>query len=52
MFIEPTITQVPSGFSWYIWLDTKLGFEKILLFLDFITQVTQPLYNLQMDDIA
>ena len=27
MFIEPTITQitrVPSGFSGYIWLDTKI----------------------------
>ena len=24
MFIEPTITQVPSGFSGYIWLGMKL----------------------------
>ena len=24
MFIEPTITWVPSGFSGYIWLDTKM----------------------------
>ena len=24
MFIEPTITWVPSGFSEYIWLDTKI----------------------------
>ena len=24
MFIEPSITWVPSGFSGYIWLDTKL----------------------------
>ena len=24
MFIEPTITWVPSGFSGYIWLDTKI----------------------------
>ena len=24
MFIEPTITRVPSGFSGYIWLDTKI----------------------------
>ena len=23
MFNEPTITLVPSGFSGYIWLDTK-----------------------------
>ena len=28
MFIEPTITRVPSGFSGYIWLDTKIVFEK------------------------
>ena len=26
MFIEPTITWVPSGFSGYIWLDTKIVF--------------------------
>ena len=24
MFIEPTITWVPLGFSGYIWLDTKI----------------------------
>ena len=28
MFIEPTITWVPSGFSGYIWLDTKNVFKK------------------------
>ena len=28
MFIEPTITWVPSGFSGYIWLDTKIVFKK------------------------
>ena len=28
MFIEPTITWVPSGFSGYIWLDTKIVFRK------------------------
>ena len=28
MFIELTITQVPSGFSEYIWLDTKTVFKK------------------------
>ena len=27
-FIEPTITWVPSGFSGYIWLDTKIVFKK------------------------
>ena len=29
MFIEPTITWVPSGFSGYIWLNTKIVFKKI-----------------------
>ena len=28
MFIEPTITRVPSGFSGYIWLNTKIVFKK------------------------
>ena len=28
MFIEPTITWVPSRFSGYIWLDTKIVFKK------------------------
>ena len=28
MFIEPTITWVPSGFSGYIWLDTEIVFKK------------------------
>ena len=28
MFIEPTITRVPSGFSGYIWLDTKIVLTK------------------------
>ena len=28
MFIEPTITWVPSGFSGYIWLDTKNVLKK------------------------
>ena len=28
MFNEPTITWVPSGLSGYIWLDTKIVFEK------------------------
>ena len=30
MFIEPTITQVPSGFSGYIWLDTKIVLKNIV----------------------
>ena len=29
MFIEPTITWVPSGFSGYIWLDTKIVLKKV-----------------------
>ena len=28
MFIEPTITWVPSGFSGYIWLNTKNVLKK------------------------
>ena len=28
MFIEPTITWVPSVFSGYIWLDTKIVLKK------------------------
>ena len=30
MFIEPTITWVPSGFSGYIWLDTKIVLKEML----------------------
>ena len=38
MFIEPTITWVPSGFSGYIWLDTKIvlkagRYEALQIFL-------------------
>ena len=29
MFIEPTITRVPLGFSEYIWLDTKIMLKKV-----------------------
>ena len=28
MLFEPTITWVPSGFSGYIWLDTKIVLKK------------------------
>ena len=31
MFIEPTITWVPSGFSGYIWLDTKTVLKKLTM---------------------
>ena len=29
MFIEPTITWVPSGFTGYIWLDTKIVLKNL-----------------------
>ena len=29
MFVEPTITWVPSSFSGYIWLDTKIVFKRM-----------------------
>ena len=32
MFVEPTITWVPSGFSEYIWLDTN-SVEKMLIIM-------------------
>ena len=35
MFIEPTITWVPSRFSGYIWLDTKIVLTKFF-FLNII----------------
>ena len=38
MFIEPTITWVPSGFSGYIWLDTKIVFEKKNCFVFYATR--------------
>ena len=34
MFIEPTITWVPSGFTGYIWLDTKIVLKKSYLLRD------------------
>ena len=30
-FIEPTITWVPSGFSGYMWLDTKIVIKIIII---------------------
>ena len=33
MFIEPTITRVSSGFSGYIWLDTKIVLKKMAVSL-------------------
>ena len=30
MFIEPTITWVLSGFSGYIWLDTKIVLKNLV----------------------
>ena len=29
IFIEPTITWVPSGFSGYLWLDTKIVLKNL-----------------------
>ena len=37
MFIEPTITWVLSGFSWYIWLDTKIVFKFFFQSIDIVT---------------
>ena len=34
MFIESKITWVPSWFSGYIWLDTKIGLKKNCSFLE------------------
>ena len=44
LFIEPTITKVPSGFSGYIWLDTKIVLNKKLLKFFF-----QPFLNIRID---
>ena len=38
MFIEPKITRVPSGFSGYIWLDTKIVFPQSFGIQIFICQ--------------
>ena len=39
MFIEPTITRVPSGFSGYIWLDTKIVLKKNEKMRNFMTEM-------------
>ena len=36
MFIEPTITWVPSGFCGYIWLDTKIVLKKKRMYIYYI----------------
>ena len=52
MFIEPTISWVPSGFSGYIWLDTKIVFKKnsvlgtVSQSWDFIANIFSTLSNL------
>ena len=33
MYIEPTISRVLSGFSGYIWLDTKIVLKQIILLI-------------------
>ena len=45
LFIEPTITWIPSGFSGYIWLDTKIVLTKLY----YINQVIANLYSAHMD---
>ena len=40
MFIEPTITWVPSGFSGYMWLDTKIVLKNYLIGLQLIVLCT------------
>ena len=49
MFIEPTITWVPSGFSRYIWLDTKIVFKKTCILQ--IANGTQRLQNVEDTDV-
>ena len=39
MFIEPTITWFPSGFSEYIWLDTKIVLKKTARLLNLDGQI-------------
>ena len=39
MFIEPTITWVPSGFSGYIWLDTKIVLKMMMMLQCFISEL-------------
>ena len=36
MFIEPTISWVPLGFSGYIWLDTKIVLKKKKLVIMYV----------------
>ena len=43
MFIEPTITWVPSGFSGYIWLDTKIVLKKKQLKKPVLTNMLGPM---------
>ena len=54
MFIEPTITRVPLGFSGYIWLDTKLCFKSLacLVFMDAVAvcAVSAPVTAAGADD--
>ena len=43
MYIEPTITWVPSGFSGYIWLDTKIVFKKLNSENDRLLSLVRPI---------
>ena len=40
MFIEPTIIWVPSGFSGYIWPDTKIVLKKTTATMTMIMTMT------------
>ena len=45
MFIEPTIMWVPSGFSGYIWLDTKIVLTKKVqkkIYLNYLDEGERP----------
>ena len=39
MFMEPTITWVPSGFSGYIWLDTKIVLKRCSYYWGYLSDI-------------
>ena len=44
MFIEPTITWVPSGFTGYIWLDTKIVLKKIIVLYKYMLLIPYSMF--------
>ena len=50
VFIEPTITRVPSGFSGYIWLDTKIVLKKICKQFYSTTNEQGPCFSVTKND--